>query len=164
MIKTMWSSKACYHRIAPICQILFTLLFVCRTQKDQVITWSMMRAYALYQKSGTVLLSPRGVSSPLTSLTAVFGMGTGVTSSLKAPSKPVVRINSPPAKLDVFVIGFCLICITKVVGFASTNCQPLFCKVIKSQSSISTPRLNTLLCVHLVPINHIVYMETNGEI
>ncbi len=33
----------------------------------------------------------------------------------------------------------------------------------KSLSAISTPRLNTLLCVHLAPINHVVYMEPNGE-
>ncbi len=37
-------------------------------------------------------------------------------------------------------------------------------KMLKSLSAISTPRLNTLLCVHLVPINVIVYNEPNGEI
>ncbi len=41
----------------------------------------------LNDKSGTVLLSPKGVSSPLRSLTSVFGMGTGVTSPLKAPAQ-----------------------------------------------------------------------------
>ena len=39
----------------------------------------------LNDKSGTVLLSPKGVSSPLRSLTSVFGMGTGVPHSLELP-------------------------------------------------------------------------------
>ena len=37
-------------------------------------------------------------------------------------------------------------------------------KCKKVYRPISTPRLNVLLRVHLVPINHVVYMGSNGEI
>ena len=34
----------------------------------------------------------------------------------------------------------------------------------KVDRPISTPRLNILLCLHLVPINQVVFLGSNGEI
>ena len=48
------------------------------------------------------------------------------------------------------------------LGLQFVNCQPV-CKTKKDQSTISTPRLNTLLCVHLAPINVVVYHESIGK-
>ena len=94
------------------------------------------------KKSGGDLLS-QGVSpqvpSALVGLTSVFGMGTGVTPPLWPPKSVVKRERHTalnPLKNSI----------------ASTNII-----VDPSPRPISTGRLNTLPCVHLRPINVVVY-------
>ena len=87
--------------------------------------------------SGGVLLSqgvyPQ-VPSALAGLTAVFGMGTGVT--------------PPPWPPEI--------CCQR--GLTPRELQSEHeCVVLPSPRPISTGRLNTLLCVHLRPINVVVY-------
>jgi hypothetical protein len=94
------------------------------------------------EKSGGVLLS-RGVSSQVPSalvgLTSVFGMGTGVTPPPWPPETCSQRGASAPSLED---------------SIASTNDF-----VDPSPRPISTGRLNTLPCVHLRPINVVVWPQ-----
>ena len=92
---------------------------------------------------GNVLLShtvTHAVPSALKGLTSVFGMGTGVTPP-PWPPKPVVKRAQPRRRRS-----------SLKNSIASTNSI-----VDPSPRPISTGRLNTLLCVHLRPINVVVY-------
>ena len=97
----------------------------------------------LREKSGGVLLS-QGVSpqvpSALVGLTSVFGMGTGVTPPLWPPKSVVKGERAYRAR-------------TLENSIASTN---ILC-VNPSPRPISTGRLNTLPCLHLRPINVVVW-------
>ena len=106
---------------------------------------------------GGVLLShtvSRAVPSALKSLTSVFGMGTGVTSSL-----------SPPKKRYKHYVGYNLGIISKKLPLRpysrSNQLQHLFCG--QAARPISTGKLNTLLCVHTRPINLVVYEGSSGS-
>ena len=72
--------------------------------------------------------------SALAGLTAVFGMGTGVTPPPWPPRSFVVEVWLPENS------------IASTCDFVNPSPRP-----------ISTGRLNTLLCVHLRPINVVVY-------
>ena len=97
------------------------------------------------KNSGDVLLS-QGVApqvpSALTGLTSVFGMGTGVSPSLWSPetfaarADQTIRRRAAGAPLERSI--------------ASTSKVP-------SPRPISTGRLNTLPCLHLRPINVVVW-------
>ena len=95
------------------------------------------------KKSGGVLLSQavsRQVPSAQKGLTSVFGMGTGVTPSLKPPKSVVKGVRHHGAHLLL------------ENSTASTNVI-----VNPSPRPISTGRLHTLPCFHLRPINVVVY-------
>ena len=98
-------------------------------------------AGVIFERTGGVLLSqgvyPQ-VPSARAGLTAVFGMGTGV-------SPP----PWPPDHLSVSAVSEHSIASTNVLGFT------LY--VRSSPRPISTGRLNTSPCVHLRPINLVVY-------
>ena len=95
------------------------------------------------EKSGGDLLS-RAVSCQVPSaregLTSVFGMGTGVTPPPLPPKSVVTQGDSPDGRLLLEHS----IASTKII-------------VNPSPRPISTGRLNTLLCVHLRPINVVIY-------
>ena len=96
----------------------------------------------LQKKSGGDLLSqgvPPQVPSALAGLTSVFGMGTGVTPPLWPPETGAQVVKEGrgtglPKR-----------------SIASTS------EFVPSPRPISTGRLNTLLCVHLRPINVVVW-------
>ena len=95
---------------------------------------------------GGVLLShtaAHAVPSALKSLTSVFGMGTGVTSSPSPPKKikPVFK-----RCLSIWMQIFCNLC-------------QLFCG--QASRRISTGKLNTLLCLHIRPINLVVFKASS---
>ena len=95
-----------------------------------------------FVNSGDVLLSQavaHQVSSALRSLTTVFGMGTGVTSSLLPPNV-CLKLNQKK--------------------FQRTNLLSVlfFFLVRSSPRPISIGQLSTLPHLHLRPINHIVYV------
>jgi hypothetical protein len=99
---------------------------------------------------GGVLLShtaSHAVPSALKSLTSVFGMGTGVASSLSPPKKRCTLREC----LNADSIGA-----IRMSNFSSLsfNCQ-LFCG--QAARPISTSKLNTLLCLHTWPINLVVF-------
>ena len=111
----------------------------------------MINSHALYRLSyrgicvphlrgnpGSFLLSravTSQVSSALQSLTSVFGMGTGVTSVL-----------SPPSILNTILVIY-LHALSKLIpSFSWSSPRP-----------ISTGQLNTLLHLHLRPINLVVF-------
>ena len=91
--------------------------------------------------SGNSLLSravSHQVSSTLRTLTSVFGMGTGVSSSLSSPD---FLPSIAPSKLN---------------NTTTLSLMSFFTWL--SPRPISTDQLNTLLHLHLRPINHIVFM------
>ena len=99
-----------------------------------------------HKKSGDVLLSQGDapqVPSALAGLTAVFGMGTGVS----PPPWPPETVRS---SADFDQRTGARKCAALERSKASTSKFP-------SPRPISTGRLNTLLCVHLRPINVVVY-------
>ena len=84
------------------------------------------------KKSGDVLISQRvtpQVSSALRSLTTVFGMGTGGSSSLLSPQVAESAAFTVPSKLN--------------------NITKLLKTIWSSYRPISINQLNTLLCLHL---------------
>jgi hypothetical protein len=101
----------------------------------------------IFRNPGDVLLS-QGVApqvpSALTVLTSVFGMGTGVAPSLWSPetcSRSPGSFSEPGRGRPVAVLER---------PIASTSKVP-------SPRPISTGRLNTLPCLHLRPINVVVW-------
>jgi len=93
----------------------------------------------LAKKPGDDLLSQEDylqVPSARAVLTAVFGMGTGVSPPPWSPGSNVSSRANPENSI------------------ASTNVDE---RVRSSPRPISTGRLNTLPCVHLRPINLVVY-------
>src|SRR5690606_7164310 len=107
------------------------------------------RGSSLPEKFGGVLLSQGGssqVPSALAGLTSVFGMGTGVTPP-PWPPKPVVKGAATWTGRVGPDAGRSL-----EHSIASTNidCSP-------SPRPISTGRLNTSPCLHLRPINVVVW-------
>ena len=96
------------------------------------------------KKSGGVLLSQgrsSQVPSALEGLTSVFGMGTGVTPPLWPPKDLLSRRKRNSARLLKYFI-------------ANTNVSE---RRNPSPRPISTGQLNTLLCLHIRPINVVVY-------
>ena len=97
---------------------------------------------SLLRNPGDVLLS-QGVTpqvpSALAGLTSVFGMGTGVTPPLWPP-ETVLKPGPAGDRRACFFER----------SIASTS------EMSPSPRPISTGRLNTLLCVHLRPINVVV--------
>ena len=111
-----------------------------------------MEAVQPQKKSGNYLLSHKvsqAVPSALVSLTTLFGMGRGVSSPLSSPEIISVIINNDDAA--VLISKICL----EARDF-----------IINGQvgRTISTARLNTLLHLHLRPINHVVFMGPDREI
>src|SRR5690606_41814568 len=95
-----------------------------------------------FEESGGVLLSQGRTSqvpSALEGLTAVFGMGTGVTPPLWPP-KSVVNCERRPGRSGPAATR----------GLHSEHERPC---TDPSPRPISTGQLNTLLCVHFRPIN-----------
>jgi hypothetical protein len=95
----------------------------------------------IFQIPGDVLLShpvTRAVPSALEGLTAVFGMGTGVTPPLWSPRKS--REESSVLLVERCYAGASV--------FLNQATRP-----------ISTGQLNTLPCFHLRPINLVVFQE-----
>ncbi len=94
-------------------------------------------------KPGNDLLShPRdgAVASALRGLTAVFGMGTGVTPAVWSPGNlELKRARRKHADSAVAELK-----LSKLSG--------------QAERAISTGRLNTLLCVHSPPINQVVFL------
>ena len=80
------------------------------------------------------------VPSPLTDLTSVFGMGTGVAPSLWTPAK------------GVFLCFF----------FSLKKKQKREYDFKEASRPISTDQLNTLLCLHFPPINLLVSKGSSG--
>jgi hypothetical protein len=90
---------------------------------------------------GSDLLShsaSRAVPSALKTLTSVFGMGTGVSSS---PLPPKIRYS---ILTNPFVVG-------------TTKRSVKFYICGQASRPISTGKLNTLLCLHTRPINLVVF-------
>ena len=95
------------------------------------------------------------LSSALKSLTAVFGMGTGVTSSLSPP-------DSSRLQIFLFICTFktkqrLLLCFPEL----PSSSQPLTSLSFLAWSSprpISISPLNTLLYLHSWPIYHLVFV------
>ena len=103
-------------------------------------------------KSGRDLLSRDAtvqVSSTLRSLTAVFGMGTGVTFSSYPPESYCVRLHT---QNHIMHIQFQEDTIILLTIYLHT------CFFWSSPRPISTSQLNALLHLHSWPIYHVVYM------
>ena len=97
-----------------------------------------LKTSLFFNYPGSFLLSravTSQVSSALQSLTSVFGMGTGVTSVL-----------SPPSILNT-ILAIYLHALSKLIPTLSWS----------SPRPISTGQLNTLLHLHLRPINLVVF-------
>lgn len=108
------------------------------------------------------------------SLTSVFEMGTGVASPLKAPGSPNAKrltvsgkpemnadrsdLESPKLLKKSFGCNF-----TKGTMTYFVSHKPLVKLHKKVNGPISTPRLNVLPRLHLVPINQIVFLGSHGE-
>src|SRR3954452_2852411 len=108
----------------------------------------MMRGPSENYSGGDLLSqgeSPQ-VPSALAGLTAVFGMGTGVT---PPPWPPETGALLSRATAPNYLYGCSLFCPFER-SIASTSL------IVPSPRPISTGRLNTLLCVHLRPINVVV--------
>ena len=107
-----------------------------------------------YRSSGNYLLSQavtRQVSSTLRSLTSVFGMGTGGSSLLSSPD----FFEVIPSKLNNTTSDF------QQINSSELSALTLFLPFLNLRSSprtISIGQLNTLLHLHLRPINHVVFM------
>ena len=99
---------------------------------------------ALQSKSGDVLLSQEAylqVPSALTSLTTVFGMGTGVTSSLWPPKPWISPVTVKP---------------TIRLSFNNSISEHEH-KEISSPRPISTGQLKPSRVLHIRPINVVIY-------
>ena len=102
---------------------------------------------------------PLRVPSPQRSLIAVFGMRTDVTSAIKHQNKvldhKIVKVNSWNLSADEAWFIPC----NRITPTFQSEPRPfrasgslLIFKFSNRNRLISTPRLNTLLCLHLVPI------------
>jgi hypothetical protein len=120
------------------------------------------------EKTGGDLLShtvSRAVPSALRGLTAVFGMGTGVSLSPKPPecqtAPPEVRVRregaSRPRTTEVSVVRSAAP-LSRSCGIA----EPLSRRIGQASRAISTARLKALLPLHLRPINVVVYHGPSG--
>ena len=101
------------------------------------------------EKFGGVLLShpaSRAVPSAVKSLTTVFGMGTGVASSLLPPKNESLYLVFG---VLCFVFGF------KHAGAILVRLCPLFCG--QAARPISTSKLNALPHLHTWPINLVIF-------
>ena len=96
------------------------------------------------KKTGDFLFSQQGnsqVSSALKSLTSVFGMGTGISSSLLSPENYSV-LQHTQKYIDKYSFSQ-----AKLILWLSPR-------------SISTGQLHTSLYFHLQPINQVVFLES----
>ena len=117
-------------------------------------------------KGGDDLLShtvTRAVPSARRGLTSVFGMGTGRTLSLSSPPKGwgVYSLVAalPPKGVSHRDDG------RRRAGVPN-YCGGQRCSVSGGQDerTISTGQLNTLLCLHLLPINEVVFLGSSGRV
>ena len=111
------------------------------------------------EKTGGDLLShtvSRAVPSALRGLTAVFGMGTGVSLSLKPPE---CQTASPRSRREAPLRGRFRPRTTEVSASLPNLSQE---KVGQASRAISTARLKALLPLHLRPINVVVYHGPSG--
>lgn len=117
---------------------------------------------------GIVLFSHKialAVSSPLASLTSEFGMGSGGSWPLSTPQSVIKRSRLKLNwKLHIF-FGTC----QQKTRATSSECliwaqmtSNILEKWNQDSQVISTGQLNTLLCLHLQPINVVVYDDLLG--
>ena len=100
------------------------------------------------------------VSSARVSLTAVFGMGTGVPSPSSAPTMEFLREPSELNKVTLKSVWK-----EPAAGHGviiTAPCQNVFVTSVRicrsSPRSISTVKLKTSLPLHTQPINHVVFV------
>jgi hypothetical protein len=118
--------------------------------------------YAEYFRPSTLAVSYshrliRRLPSPLASLTSVFGMRTGVTPPLNHQSR-MPKIKNAGVTQTRTILRPAGLRISRLTAFNNKllRLSSSFALYKREHRSVSTTRLNTLLCVHLWPINVII--------
>ena len=132
---------------------LKSMLILKKKEKTTSSLFLLMFFFVMYKKNPATTYSPtsKAVPSALRCLTAVFGMGTGVTTLLLSPE----NLISPKNKEGYNN------CVSNI------NLNILFIAVLIKQydqvsRSISIGQLNMLPCVHFLPINQIFSLGPLG--
>ena len=115
----------------------------------------------MYDIKSTATYFPRvktQVSSAGMCLTVVFGMGTGVSTYHEPSTQHHTLLNIKEIYFIVLNIYY--------YRLVNANGDVLIadCECYQADRAISTGQLNILLCLHLLPINAVVYCDPNWEV